>query len=327
MKIALIGPGGRRCPPLGYGSTELILWFLTRRLTLMGHKVFLMVRPDSIVVASDVCGVVGDHQIEAWRGCGWKSTEFDVVHDKVGGHALIHYILDRENPNVAAVTTEHGTRLPDGPQPCAISQDQADRWERPFVPVLYNGVDPEFYRYCEAKEDWVLYLGSVQEIKGVVDWIEVVAAAGLPGIIAGNAHEPHCPGYWRQKCLPIMPKNVEREGEVRGERKANLFAKARCLLFLPQVREAFGTVVIESLVSGTPVVTWDFGPMREIVEDGVSGFVVPYGDHQAAVKAVKAASKLSPFNCLQRGRQFSDERMAQAHLAVYKRVSGGERWT
>lgn len=66
--------------------------------------------------------------------------------------------------------------------------------------------------------------------------------------------------------------------------------------------------------------------MREIVEDGVSGFVVPYGDIEAAAEAVKEAYKLNPFACYRRALMFSDVAMAQAHLQVYQQVREGARW-
>jgi glycosyltransferase involved in cell wall biosynthesis len=253
---------------------------------------------------------------------------FDVLHDKYGGHhiALAH-------PDAPFVTTEHGQNPPNAQQPCAISQDQADRWGKPYSPVLYNGIDPRFYRYSEVKDDYVLYLGSVQKIKGVVDWLKVVELAEVDGIVAGNSHEVHCKGYWEKECQPIVDRirNVHRQsltriGEVSGSDKVNLFARARCLLFLPRVREAFGTVVIEALVSGTPVVTWDIGPMRELVEHGISGFVVPYGDHEAAARAVRDTVLIRPYDCFLQGCKFSDVEMAKAHLEVYERVAQGERW-
>lgn len=321
MKILIIGPIEKRCPPVGYGGSELILWFLARRLHLMGHEVHLMVRYDSIAVCTQIYPVFKRNIVEVFNQHKINIERFDVIHDKIAKHEIANMF-----PDAPFVTTEHGTRLPDGPQPCGISQDQVLRWGIPNAPFFYNGIDPEFYRYCDHKEDYVLYLGSVQQIKGVVDWLKVMQDLPYSGIIAGQAHESHCPGYWVNECLPLMRKNIVRVDEVKGHVKADLFAKARCFMFLPRVREAFGTVVIEALVSGTPVVTWDYGPMKEIVEDGVSGFVVPYGDHEAAKEAVKECSKLEPFNCYLRGKKFDDINMANMHLDVYNQVKNGIRW-
>jgi len=323
MKIAFVGPLAKRVPPIGYGSTELILWFLAKKLTEMGHETNLLVPKGSLPICTNSYYTKVGKALQAWNESKWKVSDFDVIHDKVGGHSVAN------NFDGPFITTEHGTSDPTGPQPCGLSLDQAMKWGRPDIPILYNGIDPEYYRYCEVKEDWILYFGSVQKIKGVVDWLQVMQKTNMPGVIVGNAHEPHCPGYWDNECLPLLktaPKKIIRFGESYGEQKVNFFAKAKCFLFLPRVREAFGTVLIEALVSGTPVVTWDYGPMKEIVKDGVSGFVVPYEDHKAAAEAVKNVHLLSHYECYQQGLKFSDTEAAKAHLEVYQRVANGERW-
>ena len=322
MKIAILGPSEIRTPPKGYGGAELINWYLIRRLVLLGHEVWIMVKPDSIVPCSQMHRAYSANGVGEWESSGWIPELFDVLHDKWGNHPVATMFS-----GLPFVTTEHGTSVPTGPQPCAISYAQAVKWEKPDIPVLYNGIDSDFYRYCENKDGFVLYLGSVQKIKGVADWVKAVSLSGLPGVVAGNRHEQHCAGYWENECAPILPKNVHVINHaVGGEEKINLFAKASVFLFLPRVIEAFGTVVIEALVSGTPVVTWDYGPMKEIVEHGVSGFVVPYGDHKAAAQALLDAKYLNPFACWVQGTKFSDTAMALNHLKVYKRVKGGERW-
>jgi len=95
------------------------------------------------------------------------------------------------------------------------------------------------------------------------------------------------------------------------------------LLFPINWREPFGLVMIEAMACGTPVIAYPLGSVPEVIEEGVTGFIVP--DLEAAVAAVEKAGKIDRRNCRRHfERYFSAERMAREYLHIYQRLARGE---
>ncbi|WP_416349065.1 glycosyltransferase [Mycobacterium xenopi] len=108
-------------------------------------------------------------------------------------------------------------------------------------------------------------------------------------------------------------------GQADAVAKRRLLAKARCLLFPIQWEEPFGMVMIEAMACGTPVVALDRGAVREIVDDGVTGFVC--ADPAELAPAIRRVTGLDPQVCRRHVKErFSAEQMALGYERLYRQV-------
>jgi glycosyltransferase involved in cell wall biosynthesis len=188
-----------------------------------------------------------------------------------------------------------------------------------------NGLDPESYTYSETKEDYVLFLASMQgnatrhkyQAKGLHIALELASDLGFKLVVAGTAKDEEILQIVTDMCNRA---NVSFLGDVRGQAKAELIAGARALLFPTQMHEGLPLVLIEALMSGTPVITSDFGPCPEVVTEDV-GFVCRNKDEFAS--AIREAGHIRPRKC--REKALADYHylgMARGYLREYEQEIG-----
>jgi len=162
-----------------------------------------------------------------------------------------------------------------------------------------------------------LYLGRFVSGKGPQHAIQYARELGLKLVLAGPEN-----AWFREHIKPhVDGKNVEYAGYVSGPRKVELLGRARALLYPIQYPEAFGLVLIEAMLCGTPVVAMGIGAAPEIVEQGVTGFCTT--DRTGFIRAIPQAFAL-PRATIRSAteRRFSAERMARDYLGVYQRLAG-----
>ena len=148
--------------------------------------------------------------------------------------------------------------------------------------------------------------------------IRVARAAGLP-IRLGGTIDVGNPGYFEDRVRPLLGEDATYLGPVDDARKAELLGSAQALLFPIDWPEPFGLVMIEAMACGTPVVAWNQGSVPEIVEEGVTGFVV--ASESEAVAALGRIGQLDRARIRARFEaRFTAERMAADYLALYRRL-------
>jgi glycosyltransferase involved in cell wall biosynthesis len=129
--------------------------------------------------------------------------------------------------------------------------------------------------------------------------------------------------YYRQTIEPLLRESrsfVEFVGEVGGRKKDDFLGNARALLFPIDWPEPFGLVMIESMACGTPVIAWECGSVPEVIDDGVTGFVVD--SIEDAVEAVRRVDWLNRHECREVFEErFDAPRMARDYVDVYRRLS------
>jgi glycosyltransferase involved in cell wall biosynthesis len=203
----------------------------------------------------------------------------------------------------------------------AISQSQRGEAEDlPWVGTVYNGIPVVEYPYREQKEDYVLFLGRMCAEKGVHLAIDAARKAGVTIVVAAKCSEPAEQEYFAAEVAPRLGPGVEWIGPVGGNEKKDLLARARCLVNPIQWREPFGLVMVEALACGTPVVATRFGSVPEVVDHGVTGWIV---DHPAALpEAVHRSQHLSPVDCRRRAEaMFDTARMVEGYERIYRMVA------
>ncbi len=180
---------------------------------------------------------------------------------------------------------------------------------------VLNGVDPSALAYSASKEDYLLFAGRAEaaESKGIGLAMELARVAGLRLVVVASSGGDAAMEAMRRRC---RQDGVELVGDVRGARKAELFAGARALLFPTQINEAFGLVIAEALMSGTPVIASDRGACPELVTPDV-GFICETRDDY--LRAIDRIGDIRPEACRARAMaEFHYVRMAREYLREYR---------
>jgi len=202
-----------------------------------------------------------------------------------------------------------------------ISFSLAQRTQYPdlnWIANIYHGIDESLYQFSPTHKGYLLYLGRLIEEKGVHHAIQAAKAAGKKLVISGMSRFDS--SYWQKEVEPhIDAKQVKYVGPSDLERKIALMQGAEALLFPTQAEETFGLVMIEAMACGTPVIGFDRGAVREVVKDGVTGYVVQ--DAKEMEQAIHAIDKLDRIEARKRAEiYFTAKKMVSGYLKVYARV-------
>jgi glycosyltransferase involved in cell wall biosynthesis len=182
-----------------------------------------------------------------------------------------------------------------------------------FDEVIGNPFTLSEFEYEYHKDDYYLYFGRVCEEKGVHLAIQATEKMGKKLIIAG-------PGSLNSIGYSNTPSHVEIFGVANADQRKQLMRKAKALFGLTYYVEPFGNMIIESNLSGTPVITTDWGAFPEIVIQGQTGYRCRnFKDILNAMENIEN-NQISSMNCAAHGRTFSDEIIHEKHRLYLERV-------
>lgn len=343
MKIAQVAPLYERVPPKMYGGTERVVSWLTEELVRQGHDVTLFATGDSETQAQLVPIVP--------RGL---RHEEGFMYDKIGFHALmfervfkmacefdiIHFHSDYMHLPYArllvtpSLATMH-CRMDYHPLVDILNEHRdfpvvsISDAQRKYAPQLnwhrtvYHGLPENAFYLNEKANDYLLFVGRLCPEKGPDQAIAIARKAGVPLKIAAKV-DPVDRHYFNEVVKPLLEDpSIEYLGEVSDDQKQELMGNALALIHTPvQFPEPFGLVMIESMACGTPVVAFRAGSIPEVIDPGITGFVVDNVD--SAVEAVKKAGSLNRKKCRQVfEHRFTSRRMVNDYLGVYQQLQGG----
>lgn len=341
MKIAQIAPLTESVPPKLYGGTERVASYLTEELVRLGHDVTLFASGDSETSAKLVrCSKMAlrlDSNVEyeipylimMLEEVRRRADSFDVLHFHID---LYHFPLIREFAG-KTVTTLHGRLdMPDLKPFYSVFSDIplvsiSDDQRKPMPPVnwagtVYHGLPPDLLPFSRrSKGGYLAFLGRISPEKRPDRAIEIAVKANMPLKIAAKVDKVD-EEYWRTVIAPMVERhaNVEYIGEINERQKADFLGGALGLLVPIDWPEPFGLVMIEAMACGTPVIAFACGSVPEVVDDGVSGFIVESIDE--AVDAVRQLDRLD-----RRGvratfeERFTAWRMATDYLDIYRSLT------
>jgi glycosyltransferase involved in cell wall biosynthesis len=317
------------------GSVESLVWLLAHELQKLGHDVTVFGTRDSQVpgkLESVLPGPYGSPgSLNDWHICEYlnlanavsKAGNFDILHTHayLWGLPLECLCSSKMVHTMHIVPDDDAARLwalHPGAAVTALSQHQWSGYpELKPVAVIPHGLDPSEFEFCATPADYVLYLGRFVSGKGARHAIRYARELGLRLLLAGPEN-----AWFREHVKPhVDGNNVEYLGYVSGAHKVKLLGGARALLYPIQFPEAFGLVLIEAMLCGTPVVAMGIGAAPDIVDQGVTGFCVADSDEFLGAipkafalprAAIRAAAE----------RRFSAQRMAQGYLELYQRLTG-----
>jgi glycosyltransferase involved in cell wall biosynthesis len=340
MRILIVMDPGILVPPKGYGGHERLVYMFAREYHRLGHDVDLLVTKGSFV---EGCTVYG-YGKEGFPSSKWEQrkvvpyvwwflwknrNKYDLVHN-FGRLAYLLPILNhlvkkimtygREiwSPNIRSILKlKHDNLIFTGCSANLISRvDAAGNWE-----AVYNAIDFSKFNAnveLDSKEAPLIFLGRIERIKGCHTAIEVAKATGKKLIIAGNISKlPEEIHYFENEIKPhIDGINVEFVGEVDDVQKNELLGVSAALLMPIEWNEPFGIVMIEAMACGTPVIAFPYGSVPEVVEEGITGFVVR--DSQEMIYAVSRIYQIDRSLCRQTAeRRFDVSVIAREYLSLF----------
>jgi glycosyltransferase involved in cell wall biosynthesis len=340
MRIAQVAPLYESVPPRLYGGTERVVSYLTEELVGMGHEVTLFASGDSVtrarLVAACSQGLWGNpdcretlpHHVHLMDLVFEDVSRFDLIHFHTD---YLHFPLLRRYP-CKSVTTIHGrlhtadvkSLLEEHPEAPLVSISDSQRLPVPeanWVSTVHHGLPRGLHTFQSQPADYLAFLGRVSPEKRLDRAIEIARLAGKRLKVAAKIY-PEERTYYSQVIEPLLNSSrsfVEFVGEVGGREKDEFLGNASALLFPIDWAEPFGLVMIESMACGTPVIAWRNGSVPEVIDDGVTGFVVE--NLAQAVRAVHDIARLSRRDCRKVFEErFDASRMARNYVDVYRRL-------
>lgn len=343
MRIAQVAPLYESVPPRGYGGTERVVSYLTEELVRQGHQVTLFASGDSVSKAQ-LCAPCA-RSLRSDANCidanAYHALMFERVFQDAANFDIIHFHTDYQHfalsrrHDVPVVHTHHGRLdIPDlmplfqeFREIPVVSISDHQRTPAPWLnwqATVYHGLPKALHSFHPDGGDYLAFLGRVSPEKGLDKAIEIARRADMPLKIAAKV-DRFDTAYFEHAIKPLLKAPmVEFIGEVGGADKDQFLAGAHALLFPIDWPEPFGLVMIEALACGTPVIAYPRGAVPEILDPGVTGFIV--NDVAQAVAAVKNIGTLSRRQCRKVFEQrFSTQRMTDDYLAVYQNLVVGRR--
>lgn len=340
MRIAQVAPLYEAVPPRLYGGTERVVAHLTDALVALGHEVTLFasaeartsatlapvrdqaIRLDPAPLKSDLAAHL--HQLAEVRA---RAAEFDIIHFHTD---MIQFPMF-EGMSSRTLTTLHGRLdlkdLPEiyrrWPQFPLVSISDSQRRPLPWAnwaATVHHGMNADLYRFSPTSAGYLAFLGRISPEKRPDRAIAIASAAGRRLKIAAKVDNADRE-YFEDEIEPLLlSPEVAFIGEIGDGEKSVFLGGAEALLFPIDWPEPFGLVMIEAMACGTPVIAWDNGSVSEVIEDGLTGFIV-----RSEAEAAAAVARLPQ---LDRGairarfeERFSAIAMARRYVEIYKQLA------
>src|SRR3982075_138709 len=339
MRIAQVAPLAESVPPKLYGGTERVVAWLVDELVSFGHEVTLFASGDSKTSAQ--LHAVWPRALRLGRprtdpmvamaalleALARHATEFDVIHTHID---WLHLPL-LSRLGVPFMTTCHGRmdlpgfsdvvhRFPDAPFVSISDNQRLPLDEANWLGTVYHGLPADLFRPSFEPGSYLAFLGRLTAEKGPEAAIRIARAVKMPLRIAAKVPRGER-NYFKEKLEPqIDGEQIQLTGEVNDETKRQFLAGAAALLFPIDWPEPFGLVMIEAMACGTPVIAFKPGSVPEVIDDGLTGFVV--SGEAEAIQAVRRLGELDRQRVrLHFEKRFTATRMAQDYVRHYEALS------
>jgi glycosyltransferase involved in cell wall biosynthesis len=340
MKIAMLAPPWIEIPPPGYGGIEQVVALLAAELTERGNDVTLFAAPGTRSRAEVLSPLdsthpdaiesavyEADHVASTFARVEETEPPFDVLHDHCGFTAfafadridtpLVHTLHGPFTEDTSAFYARHAYKA----KAVALSHYQAEQApdELEVVAVIGNPIVVANFPFRDEKDDYLLWIGRLDDDKGPQRAIAAAREAGAPLVLAGPVQSGQSEFFEREVEPRLDGDSVRYIGEV-GEEKGELYAGARALLMPIRWPEPFGLVMTEAMACGTPVIAFPEGSAPELVVDGETGFVVE--DEDAMAAAVARLDEIDPARCRSSAQErFDVAPVAEAYERAYEVVA------
>jgi glycosyltransferase involved in cell wall biosynthesis len=336
MRIAQVAPLAESVPPKLYGGTERVVAWLIDELVDLGHDVTLFASGDSATRAKLVPVCPRALRLGRPRAdpIAAQSCLLEAVAEQAGDFDLVHVHVDwlhlplLSRLGVPFITTPHGRldlpgladvvgRFPAAPFVSISNNQRAPLDGANWLGTVYHGLPENSLRASAEPGSYLAFLGRLTAEKGPEIAIRIARKAGMPLHISAKVPRGER-GYFKNVLEPqIDGDRIRLTGEVDDKTKEAFLAGAAALLFPIDWPEPFGLVMIEAMACGTPVIAFRSGSVPEVVDHGVTGFIVD--DEEQAVQAVGRLGELDRRKVRARFEErFTAKRMAREYLQHYE---------
>lgn len=344
MKIGVIGTIWLDTPPKGYGGTEEVVYNLVNGLVDQGHDVTLF-GPKTAQVKAKVFPTVDKPLRE--QNIDWTNIAYTLFHiteafDKAARFDVLHIHVNKSQDYIAlplaklsktpCLFTLH-FKLPEETQGryrllkkykslpfTSISNSQQKPMDLNYIATVYNALRLESFQYREKPEDYFVWLGKVNPLKGTKEAILAAKKAGVKLLVLGAVDRgmENMLNYYEKEIKPLIDgKQIIWKGEVNIQEKAEILGNAKAFLNPILWEEPFGLVMAEAQATGTPVISFNRGAAPEVIVDGETGFLVETLDQMVA--KMSEVTKLSRRACRENiEKRFTINSMIEAYLKAYK---------
>jgi len=333
MKVAILSPVAWRTPPRHYGPWEQVASNIAEGLVARGIDVTLFATLDS-ETKGKLDGIIeqgyeedkdSDPKVSECLHISYameKAREFDIIHNHFDFLPLTYTGLI----NTPVVTTIHGFSSPKiipvykryNSINYYVSISNSDRSpELKYIATVYNGINKKLFTLNEHPDDYLLYFGRIHHDKGTREAIEIAKKAKMKLIISGIIQDRD---YFDGNVAPyINDDNIIFVGSSGPEKRDNLLRNAKALLHPVNFDEPFGLSVAEAMFCGTPVIAFNRGSMPELINDGITGFLVK--NVEEAVEKIPQLDRLDRKKCREWAEtHFSQEKMVNDYIKVYEQI-------
>jgi glycosyltransferase involved in cell wall biosynthesis len=338
MHIAEIAPLAESVPPSHYGGTERVVSWLTEELVSLGDKVTLFASGGSKTQAElvSVCPKPLRLSRPAIDSMSALAALLDSVASRADDFDVIHCHLDWVHIPLLRrlgrpfVTTLHGrldlphlkslvSGFADAPFISISDSQRTPLTALNWVDTIYHGLPERLLRPKLRPGSYLAFLGRFTPEKGADVAIRLARQAQLPLRIAAKIprQQSH---YFKEQIEPLLDGNqIEFVGEVNERQKQDFLGDAMAMLFPIDWPEPFGLVMIEAMACGTPIIAWRRGSVPEIIEDGVTGFIVENEDE--AIEAIERIPDLDRRRVRAAfERRFTARHMAESYRRSFQKV-------
>jgi glycosyltransferase involved in cell wall biosynthesis len=335
LRVGMLAPISWRVPPRHYGPWERVVSILTEGLVARGVDITLFATADSLTTARLRAvaprGYSEDPALDAKvyeslhiAAAFEQASQFDLLHNHFDFLPLTYSRLVR----TPVVTTIHGLSseriLPVFQAYNAtghyVAISDADRHPSlTYAATIYHGIPLHEFTLQEQPGDYLLYFGRIHPDKGAREAVELARRTGWPLRLAGIIHDE---AYFQTWIEPFLDgEHIRYLGSVGPAERDTLLGGAFALLHLIGFAEPFGLSVVEAMATGTPVIAYPRGSLPELIEEGVTGFLVD--GLEAAEATLNQVRYLDRRTIRARvAARFSADQMVAKYLALYHSLVG-----
>lgn len=343
MKIAQVAPLIESVPPKAYGGTERVVHYLTEALVQMGHDVTLFASGDSHTAGRLIPVVDRALRLHPARPDAtiWHTLMVDRVRELSDSFDVIHFHIETlQLPLMSrcatpSLTTLHGRldlpdlrplhrRFKDHPLVSISDSQRGPLASSNWLGTVHHGLPADLYTFHPRPHDYFAFVGRISPEKRCDRAIEIAIACDTPIRIAAKVDKADLE-YFEKEIEPMLDHPlVTFVGEIGEQAKNDFIGNAKAFLMPVDWPEPFGLVIIESLACGTPVIAYGHGSIPELLDDGVTGFVV--NDQKQAIAAARRIGQIDRAACREVfDRRFTAEVMADNYLALYRELVGASK--
>lgn len=335
LRILLIMDPGIPVPPAQYGGHERLVYLFAQEYIKLGHTVTLLAGPNSHCSGDTITFGINDlkrsklqrykEAVLVWQYLLKNHHKFDLIHN----FGRLFYLLPVLNSTAKKIMTygrpisKRGIRifnlLPNRnitftacSNCCVSTGNVAGKWE-----TVYNTIDFSNYHLQEniADDAPLMFLGRLDKIKGVHTAIKIAKETSSVLWIGGNIPDTADNlAYFNREIKPqIDGHQIVYLGALNDEQKDTYLGQAKALLFPIEWDEPFGMVMIEAMACGTPVIAFNRGAVPEVIEDGITGYIVSTKDDMCIATGI--VTKINRKNCREQAyKKFNINKIAQDYL-------------